>query len=77
MRRLKTCPINIILPFFQQSSLTEDCVFNEHQNCNAGWYLGLTKDGRAKPGPKTAPGQSAVEFSAENFDDHASWLLDL
>ena len=60
-------------------------MFNEHQNCNgyssyesrphAGWYLGLTKDGRAKPGPKTAPGQSAVEFSAEKFDDHASWLL--
>jgi len=27
-----------------------------------GWFLALTNDGRAKPGPKTASGQRAVEF---------------
>ena len=50
----------------------EDCVFKEHHNTNGyssfesrsrpGWFLALTNDGRAKPGPKTASGQRAVEF---------------
>jgi len=54
------------------SSLMEDCVFKEHHNTNGyssfesrshpGWFLALTNDGRAKPGPKTASGQRAVEF---------------
>lgn len=54
------------------SSLMEDCVFKEHHNTNgyssfesrphAGWFLALTNEGRAKPGPKTASGQRAVEF---------------
>lgn len=54
------------------NSLMEDCVFKEHLHNNGymsfesrlhnGWYLALRNDGRAKPGPKTAPGQRAVEF---------------
>ncbi|KAL9961482.1 hypothetical protein ACROYT_G030429 [Oculina patagonica] len=56
------------------SSLMEDCVFKEHHGVNgyssfesrphSGWYLALTNDGSAKPGPKTASGQRAVEFLA-------------
>lgn len=70
-------PNKMILCFiFEQSSLLEDCIFKEHHNMNgyssfesrphSGWYLALTNDGRAKPGPKTAPGQRAVEFLPEN-----------
>ncbi|XP_068737713.1 fibroblast growth factor 2-like [Montipora capricornis] len=54
------------------NSLIEDCVFKEHHNMNgyssfesrpySGWFLALTNEGRAKPGPKTAPYQRAVEF---------------
>lgn len=57
---------------FQQNSLIENCVFKERHNVNgyssfesrphSGWYMALTNDGRAKPGPKTAPSQRAVEF---------------
>jgi len=57
---------------FTHSSLSENCVFKEHHNTNGyssfesrshgGWYLALTNDRRAKPGPKTVPGQRAVEF---------------
>ena len=70
---------------FQQKSLTEDCIFREHRSfngysvfessCHSGWYLALSKDGRVKPGPRTAPDQTAVQFLEANFDDHASWLL--
>ena len=56
----------------QQSSSMDDCYFKEYHNTNGyssfeskphtGWFLALTNDGRAKPGPKTASGQRAVEF---------------
>ena len=54
----------------------DDCVFREHHNTNgyssfeskprAGWFLALTNDGKAKPGPKTASDQRAVEFLSRN-----------
>ena len=54
----------------------EDYVFKEHHNTNGyssfeskrhpGWFLALTNEGRAKPGPKTASGQRAVEFLSGN-----------
>ena len=31
---------------------------------NPSWYLALTKQGEAKSGPKTKPGQRAVGFIA-------------
>ena len=50
----------------------EDCVFKEHHDTDgynsfeskphAGWFLALTNEDRAKPGPKTASGWRAVEF---------------
>nr|XP_058949166.1 fibroblast growth factor 1-like [Pocillopora verrucosa] len=54
------------------NSLLEDCIFKEHQHTNgyssfeskphSGWFLALTNDGKAKPGPKSARGHRAVEF---------------
>ncbi|XP_022808940.1 fibroblast growth factor 1-like [Stylophora pistillata] len=58
------------------NSLLEDCVFKEHQDANGyssfeskphpGWFLGLTNDGKTKPGPKSARGHRAVEFLPSN-----------
>ena len=36
-----------------------------HSTLNPAWYLALTKDGEAKSGPKTEPGQRAVDFIAK------------
>ena len=37
--------------------------YNSYQSTlNPAWYLALTKDGEAKSGPKTEPGQRAVGF---------------
>lgn len=55
-------------------SFIDDCVFIEQSTkrssftsfasrYSVGFYLGLRKDGRPKPGRKTAPGQKAVAFS--------------
>ena len=49
------------------------CVFKEifgmkrnsyQSTFNPAWYLALTKQGEAKSGPKTKPGQKAVGFIA-------------
>ena len=38
---------------------------NSYQSAfNSAWYLALTKQGEAKSGPKTKPGQKAVGFTA-------------
>ncbi|RMX41326.1 hypothetical protein pdam_00021653 [Pocillopora damicornis] len=51
-----------------------ECVFKEifgtkcnsyQSTLNPAWYLALTKQGEAKYGPKTKPGQRAVGFIAE------------
>ena len=56
----------------------EDCVFKEHHNTNgyssfeskshAGWFLALTNEGRAKPGPKLRPAREPWNFYQEKFN---------
>ena len=60
----------------QTSSSRPECIFKEisgtehtsyQSMLNPDWYLALTKQGEAKPGPKTKRGQRAVSFMKESL----------
>ncbi|KAL0108153.1 hypothetical protein PUN28_015028 [Cardiocondyla obscurior] len=42
--------------------------FRSRKYVHCGWWIGIKKNGRAKPGPKTSWGQKAIQFSAIQED---------
>ncbi|XP_076623748.1 fibroblast growth factor 1 [Colletes latitarsis] len=42
--------------------------FRSRKYANHGWWIGIKKNGRAKPGPKTRWGQKAIQFLAIRQD---------
>lgn len=42
--------------------------FRSRKYANYGWWIGIKKNGRAKPGPKTRWGQKAIQFLAIRQD---------
>uniref|UniRef100_A0A8C4QUM4 Fibroblast growth factor 1 n=1 Tax=Eptatretus burgeri TaxID=7764 RepID=A0A8C4QUM4_EPTBU len=71
-----TCAVHPLSTSWQQPAhlLSDECYFQEtleenHYNSyrsekftEYGWYVGLKRNGKVKPGPKTAWGQKAVLF---------------
>ena len=69
-------PTTLLFEIPQTSSSRPECVFKEicgtectsyQSMVNPDWYLALTKQGEAKPGPKTKRGQRAVSFMKESL----------
>ena len=68
--------IFVFFLILQTSSSRPECIFKEisgtehtsyQSMLNPDWYLALTKQGEAKPGPKTKRGQRAVSFMKESL----------
>ncbi|OXU30062.1 hypothetical protein TSAR_017051 [Trichomalopsis sarcophagae] len=49
---------------WEQWSIGTYDAFRSHKYAEPGWWLGIKRNGRHKPGPKTAWGQKAVQFLA-------------
>lgn len=42
--------------------------FRSHKYAHFGWWIGIKRNGRAKPGSRTSWGQKAIQFSAIQVD---------
>ncbi|XP_032664859.1 fibroblast growth factor 1-like [Odontomachus brunneus] len=53
---------------WEQWSIGAYDAFRSRKYVHYGWWIGIKKNGRAKPGPKTSWGQKAIQFSAIQED---------
>ncbi|XP_011630080.1 fibroblast growth factor 1-like isoform X3 [Pogonomyrmex barbatus] len=53
---------------WEQWSIGSYDAFRSRKYVHYGWWIGIKKNGRAKPGPKTSWGQKAIQFSAIQED---------
>lgn len=53
---------------WEQWSIGTYDAFRSRKYVHYGWWIGIKKNGRAKPGPKTSWGQKAIQFSAIQED---------
>lgn len=47
---------------FIESDFNSYFTYLSHKHKDSGWYVGIKKSGKAKPGPRTKQAQKAVHF---------------
>lgn len=53
---------------WEQWSIGAYDAFRSRKYAHHGWWIGIKRNGRAKPGWKTSWGQKAIQFSAIQED---------